>query len=110
MEEQHSTTLSFYPSKIKNVFFVIMGVVFVVGGTAICYTALKNEDYLMSLLGGGSAILFTIAIHLFIKRIINAVSSLVLTDNELIMNSGAKYPIPIIWHDIEKYRIRAKHI
>ena len=110
MEEQHSTTLSFYPSKIKNVFFVIMGVVFVVGGTAICYTAFKNEDYLMSLLGGGSAILFTIAIPLFIKRIINPVPSLVLTEKELIMNPGAKHPIPIKWEDIEGYRIRDKHI
>lgn len=110
MEKDNSTTLYFYPSKVKNVLFVVIGPIFAVGGTAMCYTAFKNEDYFMGLLGGGIAILFTISIPLFIKNIIKPIPLLVLTEKELIMNPGAKKPIPIKWEDIEDYRIRTSHI
>lgn len=75
----------------------------------MCYTAFKNEDYFMSLLGGVIAIFSTISIPLFIKNIIKPVPYLALTEKELIMNPGAKKPILIKWEDVEGYRIRTVH-
>src|SRR5699024_12348341 len=70
MGEDNSTTLYFYLSKVKSVLFVIAGFVFAPGGIAMCYTAFKNEDYLMWLLGGAIAIFSTISIPVFLKYII----------------------------------------
>src|SRR5699024_1281126 len=101
MGEDNSTTLYFYLSKVKSVLFVIAGFVFAAGGIAMCYTTFNNEDYLMCLLGGVIAIFSTISIPVFIKNIIKPAPYLILTEQELIMNPGAKNPIRIKWEDVE---------
>src|SRR5699024_6075674 len=110
MREYNSTTLYFYLSKVKRVLFFITGFVFTPRGIAMCYNTFKNEDYLMRLLGGVIAIFYTISIPYIRKNIIKPVHYLILTEQELIMNPGAKKPIRIKWEDVEGYRIRTVHI
>src|SRR5699024_11419673 len=75
-------------------------------GFSMCSTAFKNEVYLLFFLGGVIAFFSTISIPVFIKNIIKPVPYLILTEQELIMNPGAKKPIRIKWEDVEGYRIR----
>lgn len=108
MEEKHSTTLYFYPSKVKNILFIIMGIVFVVSGVAVCFIAFKDEEYVMSIIGAGMAIFFIWLLFTLIKRLITAAPYLILTEEELMINPYTEKSIPIKWEDIEGYSI--KHV
>lgn len=105
MEEENTTTLYFYPSKIKNIFFIIMGIAFIVGGIAVCFVAFKDGDYVISLIGLFLAILFSWLIFMMLKRMIADAPYLVLTEEELIINPAAKNSVPIKWTDVEGYKI-----
>lgn len=109
MKEKKPRILYFYPSKIKNILFIIFGTVFIVGSVAICYITLKEENYMTSLLSGFIAILFTLSIPIFIMRIIKPVPYLVLTEEEIIMNPDTKNSTPIKWGDVDRLRIRTVH-
>src|SRR5699024_9406674 len=108
MEEEHSTTLYFYPSKVKMILFIIIGIVFLVFGVAVCFAAFKDEVYVISLISAGIATFFTWLLFTLIKRLITAAPYLVLTEEELMINPYTEKSIPIKWEDIEGYSI--KHV
>src|SRR5699024_10908579 len=106
IEEDNTTTLYFYPSRIKIIIIGIIGVVCLIGGTAMCFFAFKNEDYLISLLGGVIATFFVLMVPAIVKKIIKPLPFLVLTKKEIILNQGTKNPVSIKWKDVERYKIQ----
>lgn len=107
---EKSTTLYFYPSKIKSIFFTIFSFLFLVVGVVMCYTSFRSGEYFMSLLGGIIAVFLTLFISLNIIRILKSLPYLVLTDKELIMYPGTKNAAPIKWEDIKGCHIRTIHL
>lgn len=105
MKEGNSRAIYFYPSKIKYVSLIILGIVFAVGGIAMCYSAFKNDDYTNSLIGAGIAIFFGLPIPFVFKVMIDALPYLCLTEKELIINPLGKNPLPIKRVDIKGYRM-----
>lgn len=110
MEEDNTTTLYFYPSRVKIIIISILVIVFLIGGTAMCFIAFKNEDYPISLLGGVIATFFVLMMPAIVKKIIKPLPFLVLTKKEIILNQGTKNPVSIKWKDVERYKIQAHHI
>ena len=110
MEEDNTTTLYFYPSRVKIIIISILVIVFLIGGTAMCFIAFKNEDYLISLLGGVIATFFVLMVPVIVKKIIKPLPFLVLTKKEIILNQGTKNPVSIKWKDVERYKIQGHHI
>src|SRR5699024_12618741 len=95
MEEDNTTTLYFYPSRIKIIIIGIIGVVCIVGCTAVCFIAFKNEDYLISLLGGVIATFFVLMVPSIVKKIIKPLPFLVLTNKEIILYQGTKNSVSL---------------
>ena len=83
MEEDNTTTLYFYPSRVKIIIISILVIVFLIGGTAMCFIAFKNEDYPISLLGGVIATFFVLMMPAIVKKIIKPLPFLVLTKKKL---------------------------
>lgn len=110
MEEDNTTTLYFYPSRVKIIIIGIIGVVCIVGCTAVCFIAFKNEDYLLSLLGGVIATFFVLMVPSIVKKIIKPLPFLVFTKKEIILNQGTKNPVSIKWKDVERYKIQGHRI
>lgn len=108
--DEKSTTLCFYPSKIKSILIIIFGFVFLVVGVVMFYDSFKRGEYFLSLVGGVAAIFLALSIPLMIIRIIKSLPYLVLTDKELIMYPGTKNAIPVKWEDIDGYHIRTIHL
>src|SRR5699024_417863 len=97
MEEKHSTTLYFYPSKVKMILFIIMGVIFVVSGVVVCFIAFKYEEYVMSIIGSGMVILFILMWVLFVVSVV-AFCFIAFQDEEYVMSIiGAGMAIFFIW-------------
>src|SRR5699024_4068456 len=88
----------------------IIGVVCLIGGTAMCFFAFKNEDYLISLLGGVIATFVVLMVPAIVKKIIKPLPFLVLTKKEIILNQGTKKPVSIKWKDVERYKIQRHRI
>src|SRR5690625_538026 len=102
---KNSTTLYFYPSKVKNIFFVITGIVFLVFGVAVCFAAFKDEVYVICLISAGLGLYVIWLLFKLIKKLITAAPYLVLTEEELEINPYTEKSIPIKWEDIEGYSI-----
>lgn len=103
---EKSKVLYFYPSKIKNIFIIVIAIILVAVGVLVCYVSFKSGDYFMSFLGGITAVLCTITIPINIIGTIKSEPYLVLTDEELIFYSGIKSSRSIKWEDIAGYRIQ----
>ena len=108
--DEKSKVLYFYPSKIKSIFMIVFGFIFLAASVVICYSAFIREDYFMSLLGGISVVFLIFFILIFFIRTIKSVPYLTLTDKELITNSGTKKSISIKWEDIAGYQIENIHV
>lgn len=104
-----STTLYFYPSKVKSIVIIILGFIFLVVGGVMCYVSFRRGEYFMSVLGGVTAIFLVFLLPLLLIRTLKSLPFLLLTDEELFINPGAKNSIPIKWEDLEGYQIRTIH-
>ncbi|WP_163581062.1 STM3941 family protein [Gracilibacillus saliphilus] len=99
-------TLYFYNSLINSIFIMFISLTFVVFGSMICWAAFKYEDLFLGLIGLFLVGLFTFLLYRIIKILKESKPLLILSDEELILNSRSKKPIAVKWVDIKEYEIQ----
>ncbi|MFD1414479.1 STM3941 family protein [Oceanobacillus jeddahense] len=99
-------TLYFYQSMLKNVFLMLMGLIFTVFGITVAVAAFDLGDYGMSALGLGLTLFFGFFVFALLKLIFNRKPYIILTEETLTIGAFSKNAVPIQWEDVEGYDIR----
>lgn len=104
---EREQALYFYPSRIKNIFLIIICSVFMALGVVVGGFAFNLGDFLMSGLGAALAVFFGFLIFMTLKRIFGSKPYLILTKETLTIGASSKNAVPLRWEDIEGYNIRS---
>jgi len=105
---ENTEEMNYYPPKLKNIFLLIMALVFAGFGVLLLFVAYNEGDYGMSILGAALGIFFIVLFVMGLNRLWNPGPYLTLTREELIINASAKNPIHIAWEDIKGFSIYKK--
>src|SRR5699024_9905453 len=106
---EKSQEMHFYESKIRLIFLLILGVVFILFGVLVGVFAFNEGDLGMGALGAVLALFFAFCIVMGLKRLGNPGPYLTLTEEVLIINASSNNPIYIKWVDIEAFSIYKKN-
>ncbi|HLR69186.1 phage holin family protein [Virgibacillus alimentarius] len=106
---EKSQEMHFYESKIRLIFLLILGVVFILFGVLVGIFAFNEGDLGMGALGAVLALFFAFCIVMGLKRLGNPGPYLTLTEEDLIINASSNNPIYIKWVDIEAFSIYKKN-
>ncbi len=85
---------------------MFISLTFVVFGSMICWAAFKYVDLFLGLIGLFLVGLFIFLLYRIIKILKESKPLLILSDEELILNSRSKKPIAVKWVDIKEYEIQ----